>query len=433
MQRVIVLGGGIAGLAAARKAREGGAHVVLIEKNPTVGGLTRSIVVDGWVFDYAGHFLHLSRVTHPTHLGNGNHGTWKAIFRKAGCWVAGRMIDAPFQYHIRDLPEPVRSECMDDLRTALDSTQNFQPETGESLLSFFQRTFGRGITRYFLLPYNQKLLACDISDFPAHRLNRFFPFPDPVALRRSLDTKTDYPTYNALFWYPEHGGIEQLVRQLPFSDVLYAPCDGIDVTQRTLIAEGTELSWDALVSTLPLPDLLHLGPTQWQNDASRLAASGVAVLQLGVLGPPPEILRGWHWIYVADPTLPFFRVGVYSNISAKLAPRGCHSLYVETGFALSSPPDWAFLTPRILHALEDAGFVDPTRIEILLRHTLVPAYVHFDSRYDRLVPFWRQELKNQGIFLAGRYGTWDYMGMEDAIFQGEEAAAQAVAYKCNIS
>ncbi len=73
MKRVVVLGGGIAGLAAARSARRSGADVVLLEKNPTLGGLTRSIVVDGWTFDYAGHFLHLSRISHPAQLGEGGH------------------------------------------------------------------------------------------------------------------------------------------------------------------------------------------------------------------------------------------------------------------------------------------------------------------------------------------------------------------------
>lgn len=428
MKRVVILGGGIAGLAAARTARSAGAQVVLIEKNPAAGGLTRSIAVGGWIFDYAGHFLHLSRVSHPSQIGDGSSASWRSIPRRAGCWVQDRIVDAPFQYHARDLPEPLRAECIDGLRAALASTRDFRPQEGERLPDYFRRTFGEGIARHFLIPYNEKLLARELSDFPAHRLNRFFPFPDPEALRRSLDAESSPAAYNAVFWYPEHGGIERLVRQLDFPDFIRAAAQAIDMRTHTVKAGDKEYPWDALVSTIPLPDLLRAGPPSWQNAANALSCSGVFLLQLGISGPPPEILRGWHWVYAADPALPFFRLGVYSNISPNLAPRGCHSLYVETGFRAHEPPDLKTLGARVLRSLQDAGFVNPARIEVALSHILFPAYVHFDSRWEETVPPWRRQLSSDGVFTAGRYGAWDYIGMEDAIFQGCDAARQALSF-----
>ncbi len=428
MKRVIVLGGGIAGLAAARAARLAGASVVLVEKNPELGGFTRSIPVDGWIFDYAGHFLHLSRVQHPLQLGQGC-GEWRHMPRRAGCWVNGSVIEAPFQYHVRHLPEPVRTECIEGLQAALAEARDFRPEPGENLDSFFRRTFGEGITRHFLRPYNEKLLARSISDFPADRLNRFFPFPDPDALRRSLDADSAPEAYNAFFWYPARGGIGKLVRQLDAgTDFLRGRVDAVDPGERLVRVGNTTQPWDALVSTIPLPELLQAGPEKWREKAKDLSASGVAVFQLGVSGPPADVLREWHWLYVADPALPFFRIGVYSNVSPDLAPRGCHGLYVEVGFSMQAPPDWNALAAHVLGALQTSGFVESSRIEVMLRHVLFPAYVHFDDAWERLVPSFRKELEAKGIFSAGRYGTWDYIGMEDAIFQGEEAARRSLQF-----
>ncbi len=53
--RIGVVGGGLAGIAAALRAADGGASVTLIERRPHLGGLTNSIVRDGISFDNGQH------------------------------------------------------------------------------------------------------------------------------------------------------------------------------------------------------------------------------------------------------------------------------------------------------------------------------------------------------------------------------------------
>jgi hydroxysqualene dehydroxylase len=53
--RVGIVGGGLAGIAAALRAADGGANVTLIERRPHVGGLTNSIERDGFSFDNGQH------------------------------------------------------------------------------------------------------------------------------------------------------------------------------------------------------------------------------------------------------------------------------------------------------------------------------------------------------------------------------------------
>jgi len=50
------------------------------------------------------------------------------------------------------------------------------------------------------------------------------------------------------------------------------------------------------------------------------------------------------------------------------------------------------------------------------------AYViHDNFRYKNL-PKIMSYLKNHGIFSIGRYGSWKYVSMEDALLQGKEVA-----------
>ncbi len=447
--KLVILGGGVAGLSAWRRALAAGLPVTLVERCVRPGGLTRSIHVGGYTFDYTGHFLHLAATAHPSALGDcpqspsdcpqspGDHsdrdGVWRRIVRRAGCLVAGRVVPAPFQYHLGALPEPVRTACIDGVRGRLEGDAVARPERGEDLLSYFVRAFGPGVTEHFLRPYNEKLLATDLTLLSAHRLNRFFPAPDPEAVRSGLDVAAGAgpgTTYNATFWYPEGDGIGRLVDQLtPGASFEHATVTAVDPERRVVFADGRELPYTHLISTLPLPDLLTACGGERAALATRLRASGVAAFQLGVGGPPAPLLKDMHWLYVADPSLSFFRVGCYSNVSAVMAPPGCHSLYVEVGLPPvrpGSPPlDWAALSDRVLADLGRAGLLDPARVEVLLRHVIAPAYVHFDFAWEQVVPAALADLAACGIHCAGRYGRWDYLGMEDAIL-GAAAAVDAL-------
>src|SRR2546423_12068542 len=53
--RAIVIGGGLAGLAC---ARELGNACTLLEAEDRLGGLVRTDVIDGFSFDWTGHWLH---------------------------------------------------------------------------------------------------------------------------------------------------------------------------------------------------------------------------------------------------------------------------------------------------------------------------------------------------------------------------------------
>lgn len=426
MKRLVILGGGVAGLSAWRRALARGFDAALVERCARPGGLTRSIHVGGFVFDYTGHFLHLARTAHPDRLGT-PRGAWRKVTRRAGCLVAGRPVPAPFQYHLGALPEPVRAECVEGVRDLLARQDPVTPVPGEDLVAFFLRAFGPGVTSHFLRPYNQKLLATDLTGLDAVRLNRFFPAPDPAAVLEGLNEAAGLSgsgsspgqagsTYNATFWYPVGDGVGRLVDQLdPGVAHLQAGVDAVDLGRRVVVAGGRELPYDHLISTIPLPDLLGACGGERASGAGRLASSGVVAFQLGVRGAVAPLLRDLHWLYVPDPSLAFFRVGCYSNVSAALAPRDCHSLYVEVGFA-GAPPEPGALTGRVLDDLVSAGLLaDPSRVEVLLRHVIDPAYVHFDFDWERTVPAALDDLEAHGVHCAGRYGCWDYLGMEDVI------------------
>jgi hypothetical protein len=56
---------------------------------------------------------------------------------------------------------------------------------------------------------------------------------------------------------------------------------------------------------------------------------------------------------------------------------------------------------------------------------LDPAYVLFDGHRGKAVGLLTRELRRRRVFPAGRYGAWDYYGMEKSISDGLRAAHEA--------
>jgi hypothetical protein len=65
--------------------------------------------------------------------------------------------------------------------------------------------------------------------------------------------------------------------------------------------------------------------------------------------------RPWHWVYVPDPRLSFYRVGCYTTFSAALAPTGKGSLYVE--LAQREPVELGDILPRVADELVELGLI----------------------------------------------------------------------------
>jgi protoporphyrinogen oxidase len=140
------------------------------------------------------------------------------------------------------------------------------------------------------------------------------------------------------------------------------------------------------------------------------------------LGTPARV--DWHWTYVPDPALPFYRVGCYSNFSPELAPRGGSSLYVE--LASRTEPDLATLLPAVTEGLLAMGVVgSASDVRFArLRHVEF-AYVVFDHRYYESLETLRPWLAKSRILSVGRYGGWNYSAMGDALAFGRAAAREA--------
>jgi len=418
--RHLIVGAGISGLATAAFLRD--TDYLVVEAAGEIGGYCKTVKRDGFTWDYSGHFFHFKHGDIEAWLRERMPGqAIRTVEKKTFIAYADRLVDFPFQKNIHQLPQAELVECLYDLYFARssDAPRAARPSE-ENFKEMLYARFGRAIAEKFLIPYNEKLYACDLAALDKDAMGRFFPHADLTDIIRNMRVP-DNASYNATFTYPEGGAIEYVnaiasaVR--PGAIALDERLLAIDLRRKVARTSRREMRFERLVTSAPFDQLVAM--TGLAHDASAFTWNKVLVYNLGF---DKKAARDRHWIYYPARDVSFYRIGYYDNIfdADRL------SLYVELGFARDAKVDAAEverLRAKVLDDLERVGVIDDHRL--VAHHAVVmdPAYVHITrasiAEHARL----SRILRAHGVYSIGRYGGWTYCSIEDNIVEARALAA----------
>ncbi len=426
MQKVktLIVGAGVTGLSTAAALQErGDGDYLVLEADGEIGGYCKTIKKEGFVWDYSGHFFHFKHPEIEAWLRERMTGQRiVTVTKKSFIDYAGRRIDFPFQKNIHQLPQDEFIDCLYDLYFARAPRELLgkaapPPVQEDNFKSMLYARFGRSIAEKFLIPYNEKLYATDLSTLDKDAMGRFFPHADLTDIVRNMKV-ADNASYNATFTYPEGGAIEYVkaIASAVRPDAL-ALSEGVVASDRPAKVVTTtkrQIAFERLVSSAPFHRLLAMASVP--HDDAMFSWNKVLVFNLGFDRKGP---RDVHWMYFPDRSVSFYRVGFYDNIfdTDRL------SLYVELGYAKDAIVDVNAARKAVLSDLARVGLVDDHRLVAEHSVTMDPAYVHITrqsmAEYVRLAG----ELRRAGIHSIGRYGAWTYCSIEDNIVEARELVA----------
>ncbi|MFA7284035.1 MAG: FAD-dependent oxidoreductase, partial [Candidatus Omnitrophota bacterium] len=242
----------------------------------------------------------------------------------------------------------------------------------------------------------------------------------------SSDTGKNFG-YNSIFWYPEKGGISRL--PLAFEKEIgrigkNCDIDKIDLRNKEVEIKGKgKNKFDVLIMTAPLPELLKIViplPPDVEKALKKLRWNSIFNLNIGMEG---ECQKGKHWIYFPHKNTVFFRAGFFHNFSKNLAPRGKSSLYAEISYSADKPLDKKEAVRKALGGLKEAGVITgKNKVLTLDTNDIKYGYPIYDRNYQKATSTIKNFLSFHGIIACGRYGSWQYMSMEDAILEGKKVA-----------
>ena len=405
----IIIGAGATGLAYANFTQN---DYLIFEADSAIGGYCKTIKQDGFIWDYSGHFFHfrdakmkemLCKAIEPSTLLNCHKHTQ---IKYNNCYV-----DFPFQKNIHQLPKEEFIDCLYDL---------FNKETKgySNFLEMLYEKFGKSIAEKFLIPYNEKLYACNLNELDVEAMGRFFPYADKEDIIRNFRTHNN-SSYNDTFSYPRGGAIEyikSLESGVDHSKIrLNEQVVEINLNRKILYTTKGTYQFDNLISTIPFPQLLKLCGIEF--DKSIFHWNKVLVFNLGFDSKGND--KRNNWVYFPDKNLSFYRVGYYDNIFGD----NRMSLYVELGFESDAEIDIEMWKERVLADLLKSG-IQRNDQHLISDHSVImnPAYVHITAKSIESVKQYKNLLSNNQVYSIGRYGSWTYCSIEDGLFEAQALA-----------
>jgi UDP-galactopyranose mutase len=418
---ITIIGAGLAGLSAAYHLKT---DYTVLEKDPEVGGLCKSVNIDDYVFDYAPHIL----FTHNHYVRDLFHRVLKdniqIQIRRAYIYLMSTYIKYPFEVNLYPLPEKVKEECI----MGVMNRPSIEPS---NFYEWIQSTVGRGIARHYMVPYNEK-----IWKYPLKRMNIDWivgrvPSPSVDEMRKGAKSpqSIDYGP-NAEFWYPLHGGIgalaESLAEDIPVkleAEVTWfnPSTEGIETIY---LENGMESSLESekVMSSLPLPEIIDMMdnvPEEVKIATDNLVYNSLLCVMLGVKRPD---ITDKHWLYFPEKDFIFNRISFPMNFSPHTTPADYSSVLIEVTYR-KKDIDINETKKQVLQGLVKANIItENDEIAVCEAKIFKYAYVILDLNHKKNVRVIRDYLLAHNIIPIGRFGEWEYYNMDKVILSGKKAA-----------
>jgi protoporphyrinogen oxidase len=445
---VVVIGAGPAGLTAAFELMKRGdaASVTILEADTVVGGISQTVVRDGWRFDIGGHRF-FTKVREVEDL-------WDEMLAPERMLERSRQSRLMYRGKFYDYPlRPVNALRSLGAIEALRCVGSYvwvrihPPKNRDTLEGFMAARFGWRLYQHFFKTYTEKVWgvpATELSaDWGAQRVKDLslwravLEAVKPKKLRRSRDKSTAVTSLIEEFKYPKFGPgmmwevaadkVTAAGATLEFDrTVTRITHDGNGARQVVAVdSAGGEHRYPCthVISSMPLGALCQaMEPpvdTPTQEAAGELGYRDHLTVALVVTQRHsfPD-----NWIYVHDPEVEVGRVQNYGAWSPFMVKDGktCLGLefFVSEGDRMWTKPDDELIEQGIRELVHLRLVSDPASVEIGYVVRMRKAYPVYDERYQDHVATMRKWISTNtpNVYPCGRNGMHKYNNQDHSMF-----------------
>lgn len=442
-EKVVIIGGGPAGLAAAYELGKRGTAAVCLEASDEVGGISRTVVRNGYRFDLGGHrFFTKSKEVNEL---------WREVL---GDDFLRRPRLSRIFYRRQFFAYPVKAadalKKLGVFEAFLIGTQYLWRRCApkKDLSNFENWTinlFGDRLYKHFFKAYTEKVwgIPCSriASEWGAQRIKGLSLLttiksaiikPKHGTIKTLID-EFDYPRfgpgqmYNAMAAKVEKMGIPVLrghvVTRLEKSSNRITA-----VIARTRDGKEVRFPTSAVISSMPFTELVTaISPAVSPQavEASK-ALTYRSLMTVNLILDVPKTIPD-TWIYIHEPSLRMGRVQCFKNWSPDMVPDQSRSSLGCEYFASEGDDLWTMADADLVQLarkeLATLGIADPEKVIDGFVIRVPKAYPVFDLEYKQRVERIRKDIDAiENLQPVGRYGMFRYNNMDHSILTGILAA-----------
>ena len=435
MKEVVIVGAGVSGLTVGYLLAKNGYKVSLIEREPSVGGLSRSFYYDGFVFDIGPHRFHTDYQKVLDFLYEILTTEIVTIPRKSGIWLFDRYHEWPIRTSSAfNLPISILCKTTIDLFFQKNNVSN----VNENFESYIIGQYGKTLYDICFNKYTEKF--CKIKPALLHRdwakagidraiidkeikMNNLKDFIRSALFPKPVDTK---------FLYPFGGGIDVFARKiakkiesLGGKILCNSEITGVNIQNEKVI--GIEYNNEQKIES---PFVIWTAPITSMASLLNLPQTGLNFLSIicynAILKGAPAV--DYQWCYYGQEDVVFNRSTFPTNFHEATAPPGKHGVCLEV---TCMENDYAWNNPELLvntikkQLLRSKLCKDINDIENIFIERVRDCYPLYTIDYKIKLKKLVDEInKYKNLVLLGRSGTYWYNNMDHSIKQaldfGEE-------------
>jgi protoporphyrinogen oxidase len=420
--RIAVLGGGISGIILSRLLQEKGHEIHLFEAQDSLGGLCRSRLINGFVYDLCGGHILNSRNSKTLQyiLDITGKDNWIKHVRNTKIFLNNQFYKYPFENGLCDLPKEDNYEClMDYVRAHYERDYHHKPEPS-NFHDWIIYRFGNSIAHRFLIPYNQKVWKYNLKHINTHWVDGIVPHAKlEDVVKSSIGIQTEGHTHQYNFYYPRKGGFQFLPDALsePLNNVhLLTPVKSIENIKSKWVINGIH-DFDDVISTISVHELLNLVkhiPPFVTATIESLWYNGLLTVFIGTNKP---IDNDYNWVYLPEKDkTPANCITFSSNYSKYNVPEGCGSVIAEITLKAKTVPDNVeALTNNLVEFLDTSKIINKNDIVLSDSHFVPYAYPVYGLKFNELIQIINNYLNELKLKRFGRFATYSYNNI-DVIF-----------------
>ena len=418
---IVILGAGIAGIAAGYHLSQRGIEHTIFEKNSSWGGLCDNFSIgEGFLFD---KFVHLSFTKSEV---------VKDLFHKNTAFYSHKpessnyyknlWLKHPVQNNLAPLSIEEKVRIIEDFvaKPTLNTIQNYE--------DWLLVQFGMYFKEHFPERYTYKYWTLPSKDLTTDWLGGRISIPSlKILLRGAFEVQEENFYYAQEMCYPEQGGYKSFLNTMATNTSIRIQKEVtlIDpIYRRITFVDGSETNYEKLISSLPLPEIVKIikdAPKKILEAGEGLLATSGQLVSIGFNRPDiPKHL----WFYIYDEDILPARAYSPSLKSPYNVPEGKSSLQFETYFSKKKPKQLS-RDSLITHIIEKGiqmNLWESNDIEVADYREEKYANVVFDFNRKKNVALIQDFLNSLGIISIGRFGEWDYFWSDQSLLSGIKGA-----------